>query len=221
MATVESTAAVMIVDEHESARESIVIQLAADTGVDIVADAADWRTVVASTTTSPPDVVVIDADSSGGDVIAAIGAIRRMWPAARVILLMTRVRDGVLGAVQSMGVDGVVTKYDSLETLRRAIDHALGGGRFYSRRVRARFVTGRNAHSRSGDGKLSPPRITPRELDVIRHIALGRTVKETAKSLALAAPTVDNHKTRLMAKLGVRTGVQLVRYAIGEGIIEP
>ncbi len=211
---------IIVVDNQQLVRESLSALIDSDPTVRLVASVANCEAAIALLADAPPAVALVDSELGGSGTFASIRKLRSTWSAMRVVLLLTSLRDGVIEQARSLGVEGIVTRMEPFEELRRTIEAVTIGRCSYSPRVQARFVSSRGTGKPSSAVAGRPPHITPREFDVLRCLVGGRTVKQAASDLGLASPTVDNHKTRLMSRLDVHTGPQLVRYAIREGIID-
>ncbi len=210
---------VLLIDEQEMVRTGTALHLRSIDGLKVHAGVRTCREALALGLTAAPDVVVLDADGDGGDVVASIGVVRGAWRDVRIVLLLTVLRDAVLTGAPVHGVDGMVTRHDSLGTLVEAIRAAGGGRRFHSRAVWTRLVA---LSSRRASGEVTASAsLTRRERQVLCHLGSGRTVREAASELGLSPRTVENHKNRLMGKLDVHTSIGLARYAIREGLVVP
>ncbi|MEE9294101.1 MAG: response regulator transcription factor [Phycisphaerae bacterium] len=216
-----SSIGVVLIDEHELVRQGIAMQINAVPGMRVVASSADAVSVVREVAEAKPDVVLIDGDLEESCVFAAIRRLRAHWRGIPVILIVAKLRDCVIERAQSTGIDGIVTKRDSFRTVRASIEAAVAGRRLYSRQVMQRLAASQRCGSASARRSSGVGGLTPRELEVLHHLVAGRSVRHTAALLNLASPTVDNHKARLMKKLGVHTTVELTRYAIREGVVTP
>lgn len=210
---------VLLIDDQELVRQGIALQIRAEPTMDVVADLDGYDHAIQHVTRAAPHVVMIAADLAATDPFVALAKLRMHWPTIRSMLLVTVVRDALLARAQACAVDGIVTRHDSFAAVRAAIRAVAGGERVYSPRIRSPFGQRVQAVSPGVLEAPNRPKLTRREFEVLHHLAAGRTVKQTARALNLAAPTVDNHKTRLMKKLNVHSGIELTHYAIREGLV--
>ncbi len=216
MGTAERTTRVMFIEDQELVREGLAIQIAAQQDLCVVAAAATKQSALASIGSASPDVLLISTELVGEDAFAVLSFVRLIWPHIHALMLASAVRDGVVLRAMDFNVKGFVTKYDSFATLLRGIRSVAAGRRFYSSRIDARLDRIETRAALQGAVSL-----TRRELEVMIHLVAGCTVGETADQLGIARTTVDNHKTRLMRKVDVHSSVELTRYAIREGLIDP
>jgi DNA-binding NarL/FixJ family response regulator len=212
---------VMIVDDHPMWREGLARDLA-EHGYDVVATAGDGDAAVRIAAAARPQVVLMDLQLPGLPGVAAIGRIVAADPAARVLVLSASGEDdGVLAAVKA-GATGYLVKSARLPDLLDAVGRTASGEAVFSPGL-AGLVLGEYrriaaAPDPPGDGG---PRLTDRELEVLRMVAKGLTAREVADRLVLSHRTVQNHIQNTLGKLQLHNRAQLVRYAIERGLDDP
>jgi DNA-binding NarL/FixJ family response regulator len=139
----------------------------------------------------------------------AFGEIRGWSPETRVCLVTGFTAAGLAAQWLQAGVDGILLKSCPPETVARGLTVLLDGGRFVAPEVEAALARP------SGDG------LSLRERQVLHLIVEGQTNAQIGHRLSISAKTVDNHRTRMMAKLGVRSTAQLLALALREGLLDP
>jgi len=182
-----------------------------------------------------PEVAVVDLTFPDGKAFLLFQQIRCRWPKIRVVFLDDSVHQGRWVAVQSLRSAGYFTLADSFGVLSAGLRRILEGCIVSTPAVESFSFpkrTGAAPHlprqSLSSSGKTdacevehSPlSRLSRREMEVLIHLARGLTVKECAEQMHLSPNTVDNHKARLMNKLGLHRSGDLIRLAIREKLIE-
>lgn len=182
-----------------------------------------------------PEVVFVDLDLPDGGAFLLFHRLRSHWPKLRVAFVDDFVNPARLAAVQSLGASGYFTLADSFGYLAAHLPNLLQGRTVYPLRTgeivglseggETFLVSSRASSPPVGmeSSKRSPSvlsRLSRREIEVLIHLARGLTVKECAELLHLSPNTVDNHKARLMSKLGMHRTVDLVRLAIREKLID-
>jgi len=204
---------VLLADDHDVVRQGLRALLERH-GLDVVAEASDGRTAVEQTTALRPDVAVLDVAMPVLNGIDAASEITRCLPATRVILL-TALNDVqfVAGALRA-GVRGFVTKGQDIEDLVQAIRQVAEGRLYASRGVSQAVLDAAQAVD-------TVAALSPRERQVVRLIAEGKSTKQIAELLKISVKTAEFHRARLMEKLGIHETAGLVRYAIREGLIVP
>jgi two-component system response regulator NreC len=152
---------------------------------------------------------------------ATVRKLRVLWPHMGIALLTSRVHSSLVGRARSHGINAMAMTQERFSMIRRAIFAAAHGRFWYSPAVAGRTVDTGVRCARPSRTPKHVATLTPRENEVLAHLALGHSVKETARQLGLARSTVDNHKTHIMKKINVHSLAELARYAIRMGVVEP
>lgn len=213
---------IVIVDDETMFRQGLECLLCSMPNVKVLASVAAMASPVREFVSTQPDVLIAEADLHTQDAFTLIQQARMDWPAVKSILLARRPRERHVYRARAMRVDGLVSKRDSFSSLCRAIDAVVAGRTFYSQRYCN--LLGTADPDVSIDGLVdaaSGRRLTNRESEVLFFVASGLTLNALAERMGITRHTADNHKTRLMRKLDVHSSVELVRYAVREGIIDP
>ena len=204
---------VLIADDHAVVRQGLRTFLDLQDDVEVVAEAADGEAAVAEARRAAPDVVLLDLAMPRLDGVAALPRLREAAPAARVIVLTSFGEDERLFAALRAGAAGFLLKNVEPAELVRAIRTAHAGQAPLSPAVAARMVE-EIAHG--GDRTPQVDELTPRELEVLRLIAGGRSNKRIALELGVAEKTVKTHVSHVLAKLGLSDRTQAALYAVRE-----
>lgn len=162
------------------------------------------------------DVLVSDYSMPGnehGDGIALFSLIRRRYPSVKLVVLTMLDNPAVLSALQRLGISCVVSKADAVNYLVPAIHAAATGGAYYSPSVE------KGMRMRDMHNGRAPQLLSKRELEVPRLYARGMTVNEIAERLNRSKKTISTQKSRAMQKLGMERDVDLLRYAMDNGIV--
>jgi len=216
------TIGVVVVDDHEIAREGVRARLELEDDVEILAECTTADDIIPVCDRHKPQIVLMDVDMPGADPFTMIADLRRMNPEARVIMLSAYARDGYIDAAVQSGAWGYLSKTDSFDEIIRAIRKVTSGQFAYPPDVLERFeFTDGQLRPKAGSSGSPVSTLTPRELEVMRLIAKGLSTKEIAAVLHRSAKTIDAHRTSLMKKLQIDDRVELTRYAIREGLVEP
>lgn len=161
------------------------------------------------------DLLLLDLvlpDAHGLELLAGQVGGRGRGP--RVLVLTAHARPAVVKDALARGVHGVVTKGAPLSELRQAIQRVASGGVYYSSETSELLR----------EAAVSPERderLTGRQREILRHVALGQSTKEIAGALGLSEKTVSNHRARIMERIGVHDVAGLTRHAIALGLIDP
>lgn len=207
---------VLVVDDNVLLRAGLLAVLESDPDVTVVAEAGDGPAAVRSCVEHRPDVVLMDVEMPGGDGITATRRIREAAPQSRVLILtMFDLDEYVLEALRA-GASGFLLKTTSPAELLRAVKQCAAGEHIVGPTVMARLVETFVAQPQPDRSALTT--LTPRELDVLRSMALGLSNAEIGARLYLAESTVKTHVARVLVKLGVRDRVQAVVVAHRSGL---
>ena len=209
---------VMVVDDHPMWREGVARDLT-EAGHQVVATAADGAEAIRRFPAARPDVLVLDLQIPEPNGVAVTAEVIRQNPAVRVLILSAsgEQRD-VLEAVKA-GATGYLVKSASRDELLDAVRRVALGDTVFTPGL-AGLVLGeyRRLSEVTADPKDDTPRITERETEVLRLVAKGLSYKQIAERLVLSHRTVQNHVQNTLRKLQLHNRVQLVRYAIEQGL---
>ncbi|WP_328744165.1 response regulator transcription factor [Streptomyces sp. NBC_00285] len=211
---------VTVADDQAVVRAGIAAILDAEPDLCVVGQAADGDTAVELALSARPDVALMDVRMPGIGGLAATAAITERSPATRVLVLTTFGLDEYLFAALRAGAAGFLLKDAEPERVIDAVRVVHGGAALLdpavTRRLFDRFT--------DGPDPLDSARLdllTPRETEVLRQVARGLSNAEIAAVLGVSAPTVKDHVSVLLGKLGVRDRVQATIAAYETGLIRP
>jgi len=207
---------VLVADDHGIVRSGVRMLLDQQEGMSVVAEAEDGVEAVELAVRYRPDIAVLDVSMPRMTGIQATHEIKRHLPDACVVLLSMHDDQRYFYEALKAGAAGYVLKRSADSQLVDAIRAALRGEPFISPIAEEELI--RNWLEESGDAGSE---LTPRELEVVKLIAEAHTNKQIAEILTVSEKTVESHRGNVLAKLGMRDRVELVRYAIRRGLIEP
>jgi DNA-binding NarL/FixJ family response regulator len=211
------TVRVMVVDDHPMWREGVARDLT-EAGYDVVAAVGDGAQAIRVGTSLRPDVVVLDLqlpDLSGVEVITALVATGT--PVRILVLSASGEHQDVLDAVKA-GATGYLLKSAGRDEFLGAVQRTAEGDAVFTPGL-AGLVLGeyrRLAAAPPTDG--GAPRLTDRETEILRLVAKGMSYRQIAERLVLSPRTVQNHVQNTLGKLQLHNRVELVRYALEQGL---
>jgi two-component system, NarL family, response regulator NreC len=197
---------VALADDRALVRHGLRMLLGSEDDIELLADRGDVASFGRQVQTDRPDVLVLDLGLSSRTAIAAITGLRERAPQTQIVVLTSEREPTFARRAMSAGALGFVAKDCAEADLSAAIRAAARGERFLSVSVAA----GLEATRRS----FAEDRLTAREVEVLRLIALGHTSAEVARALSLSPRTVETHRARIHKKLGLATRAELVSYAL-------
>jgi DNA-binding NarL/FixJ family response regulator len=213
---------VLIADDDDLMRAGLVELLTADPQIEIVGQAATGRQAVEQARRLTPDVVLMDVRMPDLDGIGATGALARAAPGVRVLVLTTFEQDDyVFGALRA-GASGFLLKRARPEELLAAVHTVAAGEALLSPSVTRRVID-RMAQQPTPEltNQAQLDALTPREREVLEHIARGLSNREIAVALAVEESTIRTHVKRVLMKLELRDRVQAVIFAYETGLNRP
>jgi DNA-binding NarL/FixJ family response regulator len=209
---------VLLADDHEIVRHGLRLLIDAEPEMTVVADVSGGRQAIEYVrgAAPPPDVAVLDVSMPGLNGLQTTTGIVELAPRVAVVALTRYGDDAYVQALLAAGALGYVLKQSDPAELLQAIRAAAKGLKYLDSTL-ARRVAGAYMARHGRDDAAATPRITDREAEVLRLMAVGHSNKEIAASLDLSVKTVEVHKANAMRKLGLRGRIDIVRYAVLQG----
>ncbi len=203
---------VLIVDDHAVVRQGLKMFLSLDQELEIIGEANNGQQAVELVKDLGPDVVLMDLLMPVMDGIAAIKVIRSQYPTTEVIALTSVLEDASVSGAVRAGAIGYLLKDADADELRRAIKAAAAGQVQLSPKAAERLMR----EIRAPD---SPEKLTDRETEVLRLLALGRANKQIALELGVGDTTVKTHVSNILSKLGLSSRTQAALHAVRIGLV--
>jgi DNA-binding NarL/FixJ family response regulator len=233
---------VLIADDQKIVREGLVSLIGLLPGIAVVGAATDGDDAVRQALELQPDVVLMDLNMPRCNGVEATERLRRLRPDVAVVVLTTYSDDAWVFSALQAGARGFLTKDAGADEILRAITDVAAGHAQLDPTVQRRLLEPLNGRDRLGpayaparpggaaqiDGTaapaqgLTPPEgLTPREAEVLAHIAAGESNAEIAAALFVSEATVKTHINHIFSKTGLRDRAQLVGYAFRNGLAFP
>lgn len=204
---------VFLVDDHRMLLEGLVALLRQEKGLEIVGYNTDSRQALGQVRLLQPDVLVLDISMPGLDGIEFCRQIQKDKVRPAILMLSVHSDEQIVAQAIGAGASGYLLKEAATQDLARAI-HQVSRGHFFLGEGIAATAIARVAGATSNRYN----ELSPREQEVLRLVVEGGSSAEVGLELGVGAKTVDTHKRRLMKKLGVENSMELVKFAIREGI---
>jgi DNA-binding NarL/FixJ family response regulator len=210
---------VVVADDQSAVREGLVLLLGTLPGITVIGDAEDGQAAVDMVAASHPQIVLMDLNMPRCDGVAATRRIRVDYPQTQVVVLTTYSDDeSIISALQA-GALGYLTKDATRAEIGRAV-LAAAGQAVLDPEVQQRLLLAAARAPAAAPGDDGEGDLTPRESDVLRLIAEGKSNREIARALFVSEATVKTHVNRIFAKTGSRDRTQAMRYAYTHGYAE-
>jgi two-component system, NarL family, response regulator NreC len=202
---------IVIADDHAVVRSGLKMLLDAERDFEVVAEAGEIDAARRYVRGHHPTVLVLDLNMPGGSTLDAIPAIRAESPDTQIVVLTMQDAPAYARQAMSAGAIGYVLKEAADAELVEAVRRAAVGETYLNPALGARIAR---------EPIPGPPDdLSDREVEVLRLIALGHTNSEIAGQLFLSVRTVETHRSHVQQKLRLTSRADLVRYAIGRGLI--
>jgi DNA-binding NarL/FixJ family response regulator len=207
---------VMIVDDHTLLRAGIRALLERIPEVAVVAEAGDGQAALAAALANQPDVVLTDIAMPAMNGLELAARLSQELPGVKTIILSMHVDEEYVCQALQAGATGYLLKDSGIAELHLAIQAVARGESYLSPAVSKHVIA--DYLRRTGSEVRTPELLTPRQREILRLIALGRTTKAIARSLGISAKTVETHRAQLMERLDIYDVAGLVRHAIRIGL---
>jgi DNA-binding NarL/FixJ family response regulator len=211
---------VLLADDHVVVRHGLKLVLEAEPDLEVTAEASDGAEAVERALAEDVDLAVLDVTMPRLTGIQAARVLSRRRPELRTLILSMHDNERYVFEALRAGASGYVPKSVADRDLVEACRAAMRGEPFlYPGAVKALI---REYLERARDGESIPEDLlTPRESEIVKLIAEGNTSREIAAMLVISEKTVERHRANILDKLGLRDRVDLTRYAIRSGLVEP
>jgi DNA-binding NarL/FixJ family response regulator len=206
---------VLIADDHGIVRSGLRLLLDRQSDMEVVAEAEDGVEAIEKVISEKPEVAILDVSMPRMTGLQATHEIKKQAPDTQVLILSMHDDERYLFEALRAGAAGYVLKRAADQDLLDAVRAAARGEPFLTPSAQQTLI--RDFLDR-GEQQSE---LTPREQEVVKLIAEAHTNKEIAEILHLSEKTVESHRANVLQKLGMRDRVELVRYAIRNGLVEP
>jgi DNA-binding NarL/FixJ family response regulator len=209
---------ILLADDHTLIRDGLKALINAQQDMEVVGEAGDGQTAYKIAAEIQPDLVVMDVSLPEMSGAKATERIKHELPGIKILALTVHEDKGYLRQLIQAGASGYVLKRAAAEDLIHAIRAIAGGGIYVDPAMMSKVVG--STRLRSLDDALKDNNLSDRETEVLRLIALGYSNKEIAAQLDISIKTVETYKARLMEKLDLHSRVDIVRYALRQGLMQ-
>jgi DNA-binding NarL/FixJ family response regulator len=218
--TVPLKTRVLLADDHALVRQGVRLILNSEPDLEVVAQAGDGAAAVARALEDDVDLAILDVSMPRLTGLQAAHELSRRRPALRLLILSMHDREQYFFEALQAGASGYVLKSVVDRDLVEACRATMRGEPFlYPGAVRA-LIREHLERAKAGEGFRENP-LSPRETEIVKLIAEAHSNREIAATLVISEKTVERHRANVLQKLGMRDRVELTRYAIRGGLVEP
>lgn len=207
----------LVADDHTIVRQGLVSMLEETGECEVVAQAADGAEAVDLAMRTHPDVVVTDLSMPRLSGLEVVKRVREKLPNTKALVLTVHEEEEYILPIIRAGASGFLNKDTSVADLMAAIKTIHSGQAYFGPRA-AKVLA--DQHQRPREVGLDPyDTLTARERETFHLVVEGKTTKEIAQILDIGVKTAENHRARMMEKLGLRNTAEVVRYAARKGLL--
>ncbi|MCK9374603.1 MAG: response regulator transcription factor [Syntrophobacterales bacterium] len=206
---------IVLAEDHILVREGIKKIIEGFPGLKVVGEVGDGSELLELLKSLTVDMAIIDITMPSLPGIEATREIKKAYPGVKVLILTMHKKKEYLNNAIAAGIDGYLLKEDAPKELLNAIDK-IRQGMIYVSPLLSGDLANLYVRSQRQSAEDAEP-LSPREIEIIKLIAEGKSSKEIAEILFLSFRTIQNHRTRIMKKLNLKKNTDLVRYAIRKG----
>jgi two-component system, NarL family, response regulator NreC len=211
---------IFLAEDHETIRDGLKLIVNSQPDMEIIGEADNGRAAVQLAQQLLPDVVVMDVSMPELNGLQATKKLKQKCPQVKVLALTRHTDDGYLQQLLQAGASGYVLKQSKSEELLRAIRFIAAGHTYLDPAITEKAITQTRSGGRVARGAAPDADLSDREAEVLRLIAWGYVNKEVAARLSLSIKTVEVHKASGMRKMGMKSRVDIVRYALLQGWLQ-
>ncbi len=213
---------VLVVDDHQLFRRGLQLVLDQEPDIAVVGEAADGAEALEQAVNTLPDIVLMDVRMPRRGGIDACTAIKDAVPSAKIIMLTISDEEADLYEAIKAGAMGYLLKEISIEQIGSAVRAVHGGQSLISPSMASKLLTEFASMAKRGDDRqqMSSPRLTDREMEVLKLVAKGLNNRDIAKQLYISENTVKSHIRNMLEKLQLHSRMEAVVYAVREKLLE-
>lgn len=211
---------VLLADDHQVVRSGLRMVLDAEPDIEVVAEAGDGADALELALAADVDLTILDVSMPRMTGLQAAAELHRQRPELRILMLSMHDNEQYFFEALKAGASGYVLKSAANRDLVAACRASMRGEPFLYPPAVAALVRDYLDGARRGETPPEDP-LTAREMEVVKLIAEAHTSEEIAERLVLSKKTVERHRANILSKLGMRNRVDLTRYAIRRGLVEP
>jgi two-component system NarL family response regulator len=211
---------VVVVDDHELFRRGLTMLLGVEDDIEVVGEAGDGVAATELAASTAPDVVLMDVRMPKGSGIEACVAIKQVAPTARIVMLTVSDEEADLYDAIRNGASGYLLKQSSVDEVAQGIRVVADGQSLISPSMAIKLLNEFKDMSDSDRQQVPTPRLSPRELEVLKLVSQGLNNRLIAKRLFISENTVKNHIRNILEKLHLHSRIEAAMYGVRENLFD-
>ena len=204
---------ILIVDDHPVFREGLAHLVGREKGLVVCGQTHDANAALADVGRLKPDLVLLDITMPGRNGLEVLEDLRRQYPDTKVLVVSMHDETLYARRVLRAGGHGYIVKHENPDKLIQALHQVLGGQVYVSEQMSASILKGVRGQP-AGTRSRPVEQLSDREFGILRLVGEGKGSREIARLLDLSPKTIDAHRAHIKKKLGLKTGLELTRYAV-------
>jgi two-component system NarL family response regulator len=220
--TIEDPIRVLVVDDHALFRRGLQMVLEGEDDIEVVGEAGDGAEAIEKSEETAPDVVLMDVRMPKRSGIEATGVIKDMLPSTKILMLTISDEEGDLYEAIKAGASGYLLKEISIDEVAGAVRQVYAGQSLISPSMASKLLNEFAAMVKRRDERtqVPGPRLTARELEVLKLVARGMNNRDIGQELFISENTVKNHVRNILEKLHLHSRMEAVVYAVREKLLD-
>ncbi len=211
---------VLVVDDQELFRRGLTMVIGALDGIELVGEADNGKDAVDVAVRTDPDVVLLDVRMPARSGIETCAELKAVMPSVRIVMLTASDEETDLYDAIKSGASGYLLKDASIDEVAKAVRLVADGQSLISPAMAVKLLDEFKQLASSGAATVTAPRLTDRELEVLRLVARGGSNREIARDLFISENTVKNHVRNILEKLQLHSRMEAVMYAVREKLLD-
>lgn len=208
---------IFLADDHEIMRQGLRFMLEKEPNFQVIGEASCGESLLEQIPDNIPDIAVIDINMPKIDGIEAIRILSKKYPDVKTMVLTAHLQKPIVERALQVGANGFMHKDSTFEELTEAINAVWSGEQYLCTKIQKVIINRFVGHVK-GDDTDDIVCLSEKEIEIVRQLCAGKTTKEIAFDMDVSPKTVDAHRRDIMAKLGMDSVAELVKFAIREGI---
>lgn len=208
---------ILIAEDHETVRQGLKLIVESQDDLQVVGEAGDGREAIRLAEELKPDIILMDVSMPVVNGLVASAKLVRILPEIKILTLTRHTDEAYLRELLQAGVSGYVLKQSSSDDLLRAIRRVAKGDKYLDPAITGKIFDNFTEKQTKPRGDASGAKLTTREAETLRLIALGNSNREIAEKFDLSVKTVESHKANALKKLDISSRKEIISYAILQG----